>query len=153
MRRFHFSLQQILDLRIWEEREKEISLGKVMSQRVRLEQEIENRRRREREVFLHRPEGFSMELLTGIEQFGLRMRRERKDLSLRLEQTRKEEADARDRFLEASRKRKVLDKLKERKAELFRKASLKEEQKTLDELGGNRFFLDDDGPAAMSGGV
>jgi flagellar protein FliJ len=144
MRRFIFPLQQVLNLRIWEEREKEIALGRVVSERVQLEKQIEDRRRREQEVFLHRPEGFDMQLLSGIEQFGLRMRSERKELSRRLEETRREEEEARKLFLEVSRKRKVLDKLKERKEESYRKLALKDEQKALDELGGNRFFLEEE---------
>jgi flagellar FliJ protein len=57
-------------------------------------------------------------------------------------------AEARERYLEASRERKVLDKVKERRYAEYRKAALAEEVKVLDDISGGA-----PARAAVSGGL
>lgn len=87
--------------------------------------------------FLDRRDGFDLEELLEIEHFGRRMRCERQELSIRLEDLEAKRAEAQEEFLEASRKRKVLEKLKERKAEIHRKQELAVQQRSLDEIGSS----------------
>ncbi|WP_020612480.1 flagellar export protein FliJ [Sediminispirochaeta bajacaliforniensis] len=137
MKRFQFALESILELRQWEERQKEINLGKIIGECVTVRRQIEERTMQERQSFLDRREGFDLEELLEIEHFGRRMRCERQELSIRLEDLEAKRAEAQHEFLEASRKRKVLEKLKERKAEIHRKQELAVQQRSLDEIGSS----------------
>lgn len=137
MQRFRFKLESILELRKWEEREKEIALGRIVGECVNLRRQIDERSMQERETFLRRGSSFDLELLAEIELFGLRMRTERRELTRRLEIKEAEREQAQKEFLEASRRRKVLDKLKEKKGEAFRKVELAAEQRLLDEIGSS----------------
>ncbi|ADK80693.1 flagellar export protein FliJ [Sediminispirochaeta smaragdinae] len=137
MKRFQFALESILELRQWEERQKEIDLGKIIGECVTVRRQIEERTMQERQSFLDRRDGFDLEELLEIEHFGRRMRCERQELSIRLEDLEAKRAEAQEEFLEASRKRKVLEKLKERKAEIHRKQELAVQQRSLDEIGSS----------------
>jgi len=137
MKRFQFALESILELRQWEERQKEIDLGKIIGECVTVRRQIEERTMQERQSFLDRRDGYDLEELLEIEHFGRRMRCERQELSIRLEDLEAKRAEAQEEFLEASRKRKVLEKLKERKAEIHRKQELAVQQRSLDEIGSS----------------
>ncbi len=137
MKRFRFKLESLLELRRWEEREKEIALGRIVGECVNLRRAIDDRTRQERETFLNRSGQFDLELLSEIELFGSRMRTERRELSEVLRKKEIEREKAQKLFLEASSRRKVLDKLKEKKGEAFRRLETAAEQRLLDEIGSN----------------
>ncbi len=137
MKRFRFKLESLLQLRQWEEREKEIALGRVVGECLNLRRAIDDRTRQEREIFLDRSGQFDFELLSEIELFGQRMRSEQLELSEKLRKKEIERERAQKVFLEASSRRKVLDKLKEKKGEAFRRLEIAAEQRLLDEIGSN----------------
>jgi flagellar protein FliJ len=137
MKRFRFELEPILELRQWEERQKEIVLGKIVGECVALNRQIMERRMQERNAFMQRSGTFDLELLASVEDYGLRMRTEERLLSSRLEKKEKERQQAQQSFLEASRRRKVLEKLKERKSDAFRRNQLALEQRLMDEIGSS----------------
>jgi flagellar FliJ protein len=137
MKRFRFKLESLLELRRWEEREKEIALGRLVGECVNLRRAIDDRNRQEHETFLNRTGPFDFELFSEIELFGRRMRTERLELSEKLRKKEIEREKAQKVFLEASSRRKVLDRLKEKKSEAFRRLEIAGEQRLLDEIGSN----------------
>jgi flagellar FliJ protein len=149
VRRFHFSLEKVLELRKHREQETEIALGRAVGELVNIENRLTEiaslilKTRDER----RNPGGGGLDHLPG----GLAEYYRYQEIYIRrLEQTKEkllqEAAEARTRveearklFLEASRERKVLDKLKEKRAGEYRKTMLTGEIKTLDGLNSARY--------------
>jgi flagellar FliJ protein len=69
------------------------------------------------------------------EAYTRRLDHEMGELRNQLAEYEKEREEAQRRFMEASRRRKVLDKLKEKKQERHRHEARREEQRELDEIG------------------
>ena len=135
MKAFSFNLEKVLNLRKFREDEAKIELGRA----VGILSELENRLRR-----------LGLEIVSAEEaQFctdnSARVIQQYMRYLVRLENTRdqllKEAAaaelkveQARNVFIEASRERKVLDKLKEKRYKEYRGFVLAEEIKTLDDV-------------------
>jgi flagellar FliJ protein len=135
MKRFRFELEQILELRAWREREAEIELGRAVGVLTAVEQKIQS-------VAASRSNAASCRFASGngseeILRYDLYIRR----LDAERDRLLKEAAEAelkvetsRQAFLEASRERKVFDKLKEKRRREYRRVLLAEETKTLDDI-------------------
>ena len=135
MKPFVFSLEKVLNLRRYREDEARVELGRAISILADIENRIQTygqeRLRAASEQF---SQGNSM---VQIQQYAIYLVR----LDNTLEQLHKEAAlaelkveEARGAFLEASRERKVLDKLKEKRQKEYRKEMFAEETKILDDL-------------------
>jgi flagellar FliJ protein len=135
MKRFRFDLEKILEIRAYREREAEIELGRATGVLTALEQEIKS-------VAAARSRAASGRFAPGngfgeIRQYDLyicrldaegdRLLGEAAEAELKVE-------NARQVFLEASRERKVLDKLREKRLREYRGELLAEEVKTLDDI-------------------
>ena len=130
---FRFRLEKILQLKIKLFEAKKAELAFIESQIKETESELE-RIRKEIENFSY-PDGvmtFS-EMMALFESLEL-MRRKEKELMERLEDLRKKREKAVEELVEAHKEVKILEKLKSRKLEEFRKEMLKKEIKLLDEL-------------------
>jgi len=138
MKPFVFNLEKVLGLRKYREEETKIELGKAISFLADLENRIKilgQERVRAAEAQFN-PENSAAQ----IQQYMFYL--------LRLDNTKEqllEEAalaelkveEAREVFLEASRERKVLDKLKEKRQKEYRKQMFAEETKILDDISGS----------------
>jgi len=135
MKPFVFSLEKVLNLRRYREDEARIELGRAIGVLADIENNIracgQERLRAASEQF---SQGNNM---VQMQQYAFYLMR----LDNTLEQLHKEAAlaemkveEARGAFLEASRERKVLDKLKEKRQKEYRKEMFSEETKTLDDL-------------------
>ncbi|MDR2135744.1 MAG: flagellar export protein FliJ, partial [Treponema sp.] len=141
--RFQFSLEKVLELRKHREREAEIALGRAVGELTALENRLKELALLRRGAWDDcRSEGGAAENLADYD-------RAREFYIRRLDQTKEEllqeaaEAqarveEARGVFLEASRERKILDKLREKQAGAYRKAVFAAEVKTLDDTAGSR---------------
>jgi flagellar FliJ protein len=137
VKRFRFKLEKVLDLRIHRERETEIVLGKAVGALSIIERNLEVLAR---EQFRAGQERFSPEYGTAeilAHDFYIRRLDETRDRLL------KDAAaaelmveEARDEYLEASRERKVLDKLKEKRQREYHKAREDEDIKNTDDISG-----------------
>jgi flagellar protein FliJ len=136
MRRFKFRLEKFLELRRWKEREREIALAKVLGEVLLLEKRIEEiaglisgslfgQFRRENLV--------DVEGMMRRELYVQRLAREREAKRSALVVKRRELDEARARYLEASKDRKVLDKLRERRETEYYEQAIDEEYKTVDD--------------------
>ncbi len=149
MRRFVFTLQRLLNLKEYREKECETELGEVTSRCVRFRRDIKDCESLHRKTLAVRSGHTAIEELVSSELFMRRMREDVVRLNTELEEAEKERDEVQKRYLEASRERKVLDKLKEKQSDSYYKEQAKEEMKNMDEIntssavrkiaGGNPF--------------
>ncbi|MDR0388644.1 MAG: flagellar export protein FliJ [Spirochaetaceae bacterium] len=139
MKRFVFKLEKILELRSHYEKEARIELGRAIAVLSGIEQEIEATARK-------RVDAASERFLpgrTGAEIYSADLYIMRLDqLKDRLfEDAAKAElvvAEKREKYVEASREKKALDKLKEKRFAEYKKALSAEEIKTIDDITNGR---------------
>jgi len=146
MRRFRFRLEKFLELRRWKEREKEIALAKVLGEVLLLEKRIaEIAEEIAASLFgqfrMHAPgagaghEGrIDVEAMARRELYAQRLSRERECKRRVLVVKNRELEEARARYLEASKERKVLDKLRERREAEYYEHAIDEEFKEIDDM-------------------
>ncbi len=137
MRRFQFRLERFLDLRRWKERECEIALAKVLGECLLLERRISEIGTQIGDSLV--PAGAPGGLIDVIalaqrEHFVQRLGVERQRARRTLEQKSKELQQAREKYLQASKERKVLDRLKERRSDEYYDKALDEEFKAIDDM-------------------
>jgi flagellar FliJ protein len=135
MKRFRFNLDKLLELRQYYEREAELALARAMvelqSIQERLEKLAEERSEAAAERF--RP-GRSVAQIQATDLYILRLDKTKEVL---LEAAAKAElvvAEKRQAYMEASRDRKVLDKLREKRLKEYKYQLSLEEIKTVDDI-------------------
>jgi flagellar FliJ protein len=135
MKHFKFSLEKVLELRAYREREAEIELGKAIGVLTEIESRIfslaRERVKAAEERFSH-----GSGQIQDYDRYLLRLDKTRDRL---LEDSARAElkvAETREVYLAASRERKAIDKIKERRRAEYRKETLAEEIKTLDDSSG-----------------
>jgi flagellar FliJ protein len=145
MRRFQFRLERFLELRRWKEREWELKLAKVLGECLVLENRL---RQIGEEIGSIRLAAYTeptaasggagarvdIEAMTRRELFVQRLVRERERTQVLLEERRREMEKVRRRYLEVSKERKVLDKLRERREREYYERQLDEEYRTVDDM-------------------
>jgi flagellar FliJ protein len=137
MKRFHFSLEKVLKLRMYREQEAKIDLGRAIGVLSSIENRIkivaENKHRAAGERFA--PDNDALKILN-YENYILRLDQERDKLLEEAAQAELVVEEKRNNYLEASRERKVLDKLKEKREKEYRAEVFAGETKILDDLSG-----------------
>ncbi len=136
MKRFTFNLEKVLKLRQHQEHEREVELGEIISRCVQAQKEIRRLQEEKQRVLGGR--SFTNQGVAGyaaVEAYGQRLEREIQEQRRTLQEHEEERNEAQKRFLEASRRRKVLEKLKEKKQERHSQELRREEQQELDEIG------------------
>jgi flagellar FliJ protein len=137
VKRFHFDLEKILALRLNREHETELELGKAIGTLAELENRI--KRVAEERVIAAAGRFGKTRGATEILSYDNYILRLDKTKDALVEAAAKAELiveTARTAYLEASRDRKVLDKLKERRQKEHHKYILAEEVKMLDDISG-----------------
>jgi flagellar FliJ protein len=137
VKRFGFSLEKVLRLRKYREQEAEMELGRAMGTLVAIENNIKETARQRHGAASER---FSLDHnvmeIKSYDNYIARLDRETERL---LEEAAKAELfveKKRQAYLEASRERKVLDKLKEKREKEYGRKMLNEETKNLDDISG-----------------
>ncbi|GHU93032.1 hypothetical protein FACS189479_03590 [Spirochaetia bacterium] len=137
MKRFSFSLEKILDLRKHREQEAEIELGRAIGELTEIENKIKTlaleKTKAARERFSSNNTSIEIQsydfYIMRLDQTRDRLLEEAAKAELKVEA-------ARTIYLEASRDRKVFDKLKEKQGAEYRREILVEETKILDDISG-----------------
>jgi len=137
MKQFSFGLQKVLELRKYYEDEAKLELGRAISILADLENRIillgQERARAASEQFRAGNSALQIQqymyYLTRLDDTKEHLLKEAALAELKVE-------EARNAFLEKSRERKVLDKLKEKRQKEYRKEMLGEETRTLDDISG-----------------
>jgi flagellar protein FliJ len=140
MKRFQFRLERFLELRRWKEREWEIKLARALGECLLLENRI---REIAEQIGTSRMAGFTegrrvdVQAMARRELYVQRLAAERERAQVTLEEKRREMEKVRVRYLEVSKDRKVLDKLKERQSGEYYERQLDEEYRTVDDLNNS----------------
>ncbi|MDR2184914.1 MAG: flagellar export protein FliJ [Treponema sp.] len=135
MKRFRFSLEKVLELRAYREREAEIELGRTIGILTEIEKRIfglaQERIKAAGERFSQGPGQ-----IQNYERYILRLDKTRDRLLEDAARAELKVAEAREAYLAASRERKAVDKIRERREQEYRKQMLTEETKILDDISG-----------------
>jgi flagellar FliJ protein len=139
MKRFSFALGRVLKLREQAEEEAKIALGRAVGELTLIEQRIAS----VEEERLHAAEerfapGNSFGDISAYEGYITRLDQTRGRLLMEAAQAELLVAEKRDLFVEASRDRKVLDKLRERRLGEYKKYAQAEDYKEADESASRR---------------
>ena len=136
MKRFSFNLEKILSLRKYREQETEIELGRAIGILTGIEQNINmvaEERVRAGENYSGKTSSLRSYLL-----YADRLDKEKERLINEAVLAEKKVEDAREVYIEASKDRKILDKLKEKRGDEYRKFILSEEIKISDDQAAGR---------------
>ena len=137
MHRFRFRLERLLELRRYREREWELKLAAVTGRCLKIEQEIRSRQGEMIRNIGDRswPKGFlDMNHLLSMELYRARLVREKEMLQEELEIKRAEQQRVQEGYLDASKHRKVLDKLRQRREAEYYGQQKKEDFKVQDDI-------------------
>ncbi|HAK47532.1 MAG TPA: flagellar export protein FliJ [Spirochaeta sp.] len=139
MKKFSFNLERLLRLREHEEHDWEIKLGQRVTECVRLETEMRGRTSEIERTLKTRGsfDGREDEMFI-MEMYKRRMTSELQELGSELKTAESKRDEVREEFLEVSRKRKVLTKLKEKREAEYYKQQLKIEHDLVDEINNAR---------------
>ncbi|MDR1398772.1 MAG: flagellar export protein FliJ [Treponema sp.] len=135
MKQFKFTLEKALKLREYHEKETKIDLGRAIGALTQIEQAInattEQRSAAAAERFSI---GLSVSDILTFDHYVQRLDATKVQLTREAEKASARVEDARGIYLEASRDRKVLSKVKEHREKEYHKAMLAEETKVLDDI-------------------
>ncbi len=145
MRRFQFRLERFLELRRWKEREWELKLARALGECLLLEnriREIAEEIGSSRLAAYTEPSAASggaglrvdVQAMARRELYVQRLAAESLRCQATLQEKRREMEKVRAKYLEASKERKVLDKVRERREREYYKRQVDEEYKTLDDM-------------------
>ena len=142
MRKFQFRLERFLDIRKYKEREWELKLaaitGECISIRNRIEENLKKIVISMKQRAMH-SDSIDIENFLAYENFIVRLEHEISVLQEELAIKELEREKIQDSYLIASRERKVLEKLKEKKEIEFYKNQRKTQFNETDDLTGSRF--------------
>ena len=135
MKAFSYSLEKVLRLRKYHEDEAKIELGKAVGTLAEIENKIYSTAE---EIVRAQAAQFNREnTAKDMQQYMfylLRLDSNKENLLKQAAMAEVKVEEAREVFIEASRERKVLDNLKDKRFKEYRKTSLVEETKTLDDI-------------------
>lgn len=139
MKKFKFSLEKVLSLREFEEKQAQIELGKAQSVVNDLNNQLKYIASEKIKTNEARANSSDLSFLMSIENYmnGLEYKKE-----LLLEELAKAQLvleEKRAIVVEAIKKRKTLEKLKEKQLEAYKKEYNLEEEKILDEISTSKF--------------
>jgi flagellar export protein FliJ len=137
MRRFEFDLEKVLELRRYAEREWELKLAEVTGRVLGAEREIADLRaaRESTTAVSVRPGRVDMGSLSGRQEYLALIERRTVELRGRLARLEREREEVRAEYLQASRARKAISQLRDRRAAEHYREARKEEAREYDEIG------------------
>ena len=134
MKRFSFSLQKLLDLRAFREKQAELELGRAIAARDAIALKLESIAKKRVSAAFERKGSLPVQELLAIEHFITRLDREKERLLEDLAAAELVVEQKREDYLVASRDKQVISKLREKKEAAWHKEALAEEAATLDDL-------------------
>jgi len=142
VKRFHFRLERIFEIRSYRERQWLAKLAAASGLCTRLKREITETGEAARGAFYidsRRGSELDLSMLTYKEQYINRLGQEQRKLKKELEEKMQQRSEVQQKYQEVSRDKKVLEKLKEkRESDYYRQAKL-EEFKAVDDLNSSQF--------------
>lgn len=141
MKRFHFRLEKLLTIKEHREKDWELKLAMATGECIRIQNTMtHNMYEKARTLASRRVRGaVKMETLMYSELYMQRLTRQNEHLENELFRKEIERKEVQKGYLEASKERKVLDKLKERQGEDFYKKQRIEEMKSIDDINNSMY--------------
>jgi len=144
MKPFAFKLEKVLELRKYREEEAKIELGRAIGVLAGLESQLRAlANERARAAAAQFSPGNSAAQIQQYMFYLLRLDAAKEQLLNDITIAEMKVEEARAEFIEATRERKVLDKLKEKRGKEYRKEMLAEETKMLDDIKGKGLGIGD----------
>lgn len=142
MKRFHFRLERLLEIRSYRERQWLAKLAAASGLCTRLMRKITETGEAARGAFYidgRRGNELDLSVLTCKEHYINRLGQERKSLQKELEEKKRQHSEVQQKYQEVARDKKVLEKLKsKRETDYYSQAKL-EEFKAVDDLNSSQF--------------
>jgi flagellar FliJ protein len=135
MKRFAFSLEKILSLREFREKEARLALGRAISTAERIRNDLDQTSRDQTLGMRELSAANDTNTLTAIQNYLLRLDVRRDTLLNDLARAELEVQEKRALFADAMKNRKALTNLREKRAAQWRQAQEREESLVLDEIG------------------
>jgi flagellar FliJ protein len=128
-------MEKVLELRKYREEEAEIALGRAIGELTVIEERLKKLAEERLLAMAGRfsPDNSTVDILN-YELYILRLDKTKEELLEAAAKAAQKVEEARGIYLESSRDRKIMDKLKEKRAAEYRREMLAEETKTLDDL-------------------
>lgn len=137
MKRFSWPLDRLLDLRTFREKEAEIELGRANAIRSAIESELQGVAHDRVRAARSRVAGLGVNELLSIEYYVRRLDNERDRLLAKMAEAELEVERRRLAYIEISRERNVLTRLREKKEADWRKKYLADEASSLDDIASS----------------
>jgi flagellar FliJ protein len=151
MKRFHFTLQKALDLRAYRERDAEIELGRAVKHLTELTDRLKTLAgERSRAAAGRFAPANSAGDMIAWERYITRLDAQKEELLKEAAAAELTVNEKRGAYLEASRNRKVLDKLRDRRFGEYRALARSEEVKTADDAAAALFMERDALPTGIT---
>jgi flagellar FliJ protein len=137
MKRFHFQFEKLLRVRDFAENEAKEALGRQISALNEIEYRIaENNRLREDAAANRFSKENSIMDINTYNFYIMRLDYEKAGLLRDAEEQQKKVDEARAQYIEASREKKIIDKLKEKRLKEFKRETQKAEEAEIDDMTG-----------------
>ncbi|MBN2509631.1 MAG: flagellar export protein FliJ [Spirochaetales bacterium] len=133
MKRFHFRLERILELKKYAENQWEIKLGEITGRCEQLKRELRDLVSRRHQVFMARTCGDSLHLSVS-DTYIRRLDMKSRDITRRLDELEIERAGIQEKYLTAAKERKIYDTLKDKQAASFKKEEMRREYMEIDDV-------------------
>ncbi|NNM55264.1 MAG: flagellar export protein FliJ [Spirochaetales bacterium] len=137
--RFRFRLEKVLELRRWEEKQAELVLAAITGECFNLQRQITSIQEERLSALSRRRTQDSVTVLLSLEAYTQRLTKLVETIQVNLDQKLLEREAAQKKYLEAQTKRKVLDKVEEKRRLEFKKAEFQRETKRQDDLNTAAF--------------
>ena len=134
MKKFAFSMQKILDLRIFEQRQAEMELGKANAEVARIQGELESIAKRKVSTIKNFDTNTDFLIQAEIQSFFFMLEQKKEKFLEELATAQIAADEKREIVRQAMQKVKVLEKLKENKFRQWKKDSLKAEELAADDI-------------------
>lgn len=138
MKKFHFSLEKLLKLKEFEEHNAEIELGKAVSELERLNRELEDCAKKRLQANKDRS-GLNLSDLLVMDRYITRLDLLSEELMQKIAQAQINVEEKRSVYTEKLQGRKSISKLEEKQYQVWKKESLKTEEKSVEDNISSRY--------------
>lgn len=139
MKRFRFSMQKILDLRTFEQKNAEIELGKALATETAIQRKIESLSQGAAAAAVAANGSVDFEYIRSTSSYIVLLKSQIYEQTVRLAEAKVVSEQKRSVLVKAIEKKKVLEKLRDKKLEAYKKAMFKAEETALDDVVTGRY--------------
>lgn len=139
MKRFRFSMQKILDLRTFEQKNAEIELGKALAAETAIQRKIESLSQGAAAAAVAANGSVDFEYIRSTSSYIVLLKSQIYEQTVRLAEAKVVSEQKRSVLVKAIEKKKVLEKLRDKKLETYKKAMFKAEETALDDVVTGRY--------------